>query len=119
MQTYDETEDDREVDSLHEEIEHGLIDANFPFGLSPFFERVLDELGIQTIEELRERTRHKSRAELHLFISPGWLVQNHNLREIADFVGFCSVVGLSSNDMFYLFKDAERMGRYKKQAGTD
>lgn len=87
--------------------------------ISPYFERVLDDLGIQTIEELRQRTRHKDRAELRRFISAGWLVQNHSLREIADFVGFCSDVGLTANDVFHLLKDAERVGRYKKQAGTD
>ena len=99
-----------------EETEHWPIDENLPFGLSPYFERVLSELGIKTIEELRERTRHKHRMELHRFISPGWLVRDHSLRGIADFVGFCSDVGLSSNDVYHLFKDAERMGRIKQQA---
>lgn len=96
-----------------EEIEHYPIDEDLPFGLSPYFERVLADLGIGTIEELRTRTRHKHRLELHRFISPGWLVQNHSLREIADFVGFCSDAGLTTDDVFYLFKDAERIGRYK------
>ncbi|MDQ5936406.1 MAG: hypothetical protein QG574_3742 [Cyanobacteriota bacterium erpe_2018_sw_21hr_WHONDRS-SW48-000092_B_bin.40] len=84
--------------------------------ISPYFERVLSDLGIQTIKQLSERTRHKDRAELRRFVSAGWLVQDHSLREVADFVGFCSDAGLTANDVFYLFKDAERIGRWKQEA---
>lgn len=92
------------------------IDDDLLCGLSPYFERVLLELGIKTIFQLRARVRETDAMKLCLYIAPGYLARDQSLASVADFVAFCADLGITSGDLAFIFGDAVRVGRIMLEA---